>query len=75
MTYLNMSGLVSGFVEVCRGLLRFVGVCRLSRRAWGLYDALCVCAHVFVLVFVGVCRGLSWFVQPGGYMMPNREHL
>ena len=58
MTYLNMSGLVSGFVEVCRGLSGFVDC-----RAWGLHDALCVCAHMCLCLclsgFVEVCRGLS----------------
>ena len=63
-------------VEVCRGLTRFVGVCRglsgFDEPGGVGYIMPCVCAHVCVCLsgFVEVFRGLSGFVEPGGYMMP-----
>ena len=62
MTYLDMSG----YVGLCRGLSGFFEVCR---GLTSLGATLClVCVRMCVCGCV--CRGLSGFVEPGGYMMP-----
>ena len=60
---------MSGFFEVFRGLSGFDEVCRgltsLGATLCLVCGRMCVCGW-----FVGVCQGLSGFVEPGGYMMP-----